>query len=255
MIDAHVLAVFCEGDAAGNPTAVIRGAFEPREEQALATKLGVPDTAFLHDDAIRFYSPSEALTVCYQALLAAAHVLGRSARFRLIDRELDVELAGEQAWVVTPRSAIVDRGTVLTPWGDEARVLDTGRKRAYARVSAAQLDSLHLLPDVALNWLRGNALSGLCLLARGEGALRMRVFTTSLEGHEDVATGGAVAAIPALLDEEGPFTIVQGTARRGVLHVRTRGGDVLVGGRVEPLIVGRLVPRHSEDDRFKALES
>jgi predicted PhzF superfamily epimerase YddE/YHI9 len=240
MIEAHVLAVFCGGDAAGNPTGVIRGAFDDREAQALATKLGLPDTAFVSGDSIRFYSPSEPLTVCYQALLAAAHVLGRSTRFQLADRELDVELAEDLAWVVTPRAAIVDRGTVATPWGDEARVLDAGRKRAYALVSAAQLDSLHLLPDVALNWLRGNELSGLCLLARGDDSLRMRVFTTSLAGHEDVATGGAVAALPTLLDQDGPFTIVQGTARRGVLHVQTRTNDVLVGGRVEPLISGTL---------------
>jgi predicted PhzF superfamily epimerase YddE/YHI9 len=240
MIAAHVLAVFCEGDAAGNPTGVIEGDFDEPTAQALATKLGFPDTAFVRGDAIRFYSPSEPLTVCYQALLAAAHVLGRSTRFRLADRELDVELAHELAWVVTPRASIIDRGTVTTPWGDHARVLDAGRKRAYALVSPAQLDSLQLLPDVALNWLRGNTLSGLCLLSRADHGLRMRVFTTSLDGHEDVATGGAVAAIPTLLDQEGPFTIVQGTARRGVLHVRTRGHDVLVGGRVEPLISGQL---------------
>ncbi|MET0287804.1 MAG: PhzF family phenazine biosynthesis protein [Polyangiales bacterium] len=242
MSDAQLLAVFCEGDAAGSPTAVLRGVFDDHQAQALATKLGLPATAFVAGERVRFYSPSESLTVCYQALLAAAHVLGAPrTRFALIDRELEVELDGERAWVISARDSVIDGGDVRTPWGDDARVFDTGRKRAYARMSLAQLDSLQLLPDVAFNWLRASGLSGLCLLARDGETLRMRVFTTSLEGHEDVATGGAAAALPALLEHDGPFTIVQGVARRGMLHVKTRGDDVLVGGRVEPLLRGSLL--------------
>jgi predicted PhzF superfamily epimerase YddE/YHI9 len=248
MRSAHLLAVFCEADAAGNPTCVVQSAeaLDPREAQAIAAKLGLPDTVFLSPQGActraRFHSPSEALTVCYQALLAAAHVLGAPhTRFSLVDRELSVELDGERAWVLSARDSILASGSVRTPWGDDAPVFDTGRKRAYARMSADQLDSLHMLPEVALAWLRAHALSGLCLLARGDGVLRMRVFTSSLDGHEDIATGGAVAALPMLLEHEGPLTVVQGVARRGVLHVKTRGDHVLVGGRVEPLLRGALV--------------
>lgn len=241
LMDAFVASVFGGPGATGNPTGVVH-ASEPLSHermQEIAAKLGFPDTAFVWKTeagfAARFYSPTEVLSVCYQALIAAAHAVG-PASFELTDRALRVEVDGGLGWVHTPRDLIKRASNITTPSG-LIRVIDAGRKRAYVRVDGDTFERFQLSPEGALAWLQKHQLSGLCLLHD----TRLRVFTTSLQGREDIATGGAVAGLALL--HEGRVSIEQGVGhanRRGVLELDGTDETIRVGGRCELLIRGQL---------------
>jgi predicted PhzF superfamily epimerase YddE/YHI9 len=163
----------------------------------------------------------------------------------LRDRALAVEWEGDGGWVVTPARLVQVGAEVSLPGGEPARVIDTGRRRAYRRVEAATFGDFALAPEAALSWLQANELSGLCLVCeRSAGEVALRVFTTSLDGREDVATGGAAAGLPAFLGEDRALIVRQGIGparRRGVLRVRVEGGSVWLGGACAWLVEGRLV--------------
>lgn len=254
MTEAWVARVFGGESEVGNPTGIVRVAarVDSKRAQALATKLGLPDTVFFWPLAerrfgARFYSPSEELSVCYQALIAAAHVTGESrASFELSERTLVAEVNGDLGWIETPRALISSGGDVTMPGGLSARVIDTGRRRAFAALERASFERFELNPEAALEWLRAHALSGLCLVHEAAGdEVWLRVFTSSLLGREDVATGGAVAGLPAFFARIGAthFRVRQGVGaaqRRGVLEVRADPNAVWVGGRCELLVRGEL---------------
>lgn len=253
MHSAWIATVFGGEGAVGNPTGVVRldGELEPARCQAIAARLGAPDTVFYWPAGeqrfhARFYSPSEAMSVCYQALIAAGRIVGAPVTtFACSDRELIVEHGGPLGWVRTPSALIERQGTVDVPGGLTGDVVSTGRRRAYAWVSAEGLERYALAASDALAWLQARALSGLCLVHEaGPGALSMRVFTTSLEGREDVATGGAAAGLPALLGREGSWTVHQGIGpahRRGLLQLGADVQGTRVGGHCEIVLEGALV--------------
>ena len=256
MAEAWVARVFGGESEAGNPTGVVRVAerVDSDRAQALASKLGFPDTVFFWSvDATagrfgaRFYSPFEELSVCYQALIAAAYVAREPrASFELSERALAVEWNGDAGWIETPRAVIASGGDVTIPGGTTARVIDTGRRRAFATLERGAFEGFELSPELALAWLRAQALSGLCLVYEAAAdEVWLRVFTSSLLGREDVATGGAAAALPALLGRNGTtqFRVRQGIGapqRRGLLAVRADAGAVWVGGHCEVLVRGEL---------------
>ena len=133
------------------------------------------------------------------------------------------------------------------PGGEDACVIDSGRRRAYLRVDRATFERFALTAPEASGWLRAHRLSGLCLVSeRARNEVALRVFTTSLDGAEDVATGGAAACLPAFLGRDGDVTVHQGLGparRRGVIRVRSDHEAVRVGGACRLLIAGALAPR------------
>lgn len=245
---AFVLSVFGGAGATGSPTGVVLLDEAPRTEaaQAFAARLGVPDTAFVWKDGgrwrARFFSPMEELSVCFQALLAVAHVVGELRSELLFgERVVAVERQDGRWWVRLGAGDVVERGSLETPFG-VGRIIDSGRVRAFVRVEAARFEALEWLPSEALSWLRAHSLSGVCLVDAGvSGRVRLRVFTSSLGGNEDVATGGAVAGLPLVLGP-GRHLVEQGRAstRRGLLLAQGNGETVSVGGEVLSLINGTL---------------
>ncbi|NYT93684.1 PhzF family phenazine biosynthesis protein [Salinispora sp. H7-4] len=266
--DLRQVRVFVGPDAMGNVTGVVTVGPDTRPEglAAGARLLGYPETAFVRQDAgtvhVTSYSPYERLRVCTQTLLATEHVL-RSRRelspgtdllagtdvgevpVRRYEDMAYVVLTGKRTPVRAARARLPLDGVVH----GEAFVVDTGRARSYVRLSPDTLEAVRLDPAAVLSYCAAEGVRGICLVARSDNAVRLRVFTTSLAGTEDVATGGAAGGLPAFLAATGgghsQSVLVRqgyGTAlTRGELHVRPLGGaQVAVGGRVISLSTGRL---------------
>ncbi len=273
---------FVGAGALGSPTAIVlpqgRRPLTDADCQGLAARIGLADTAFLEpqprpDPArwrARFFSPREQLSVCFQALISSAAVLRRRDP-ELAGRELSF-LCGGGALSVSTREELewvrIGRDGVAVPALDPSPVLDAhlpatatatatataaapsrvvvvgGRARAYRLLAdEGALLALELAPAAALRLLTALEAAGLCLVApAGSGRLRLRVFTRSLGGREDVSTGGAVAGLAAFLREAGVapasrrWLVEQGRGaaeQRGVLALDEDGAGILVGGRVE----------------------
>ena len=98
-------------------------------------------------------------------------------------------------------------------------------------------------------WCRKEAISGICPLVRDREprVVRLRVFTTSQDGREDIATGGACLGIPAFFGEttDAEWRIEQGIGedrRRGTLFAkRLSDRTAAVGGRHRVVARGELL--------------
>src|SRR5271170_4945727 len=87
-MDLTVVDAFTDRPFAGNPAAVTVVDTFPAEDrmQAVAREMNLSETAFLVPRAdgsydLRWFSPTIEIDLCGHATLAAAHVLGGSARF------------------------------------------------------------------------------------------------------------------------------------------------------------------------------
>ncbi len=85
--------------------------------------------------------------------------------------------------------------------GAEAVIVDSGRARLYRPLLRPEaLASITIEPDVVLRVCSELQVKGICFYARTGGpTVALRVFTVSLAGGEDAATGGAVLGLSALL--------------------------------------------------------
>jgi PhzF family phenazine biosynthesis protein len=274
---------FAEG-IPGNLTGVVLGdgVQDVDERQRLAARLAVPDTAFVVPNgdgppALFSFSPWEELRFCTQTLLAAAAVeasrTGRSAACSFVTRVGPVtvtpgEPSGEPGlwWVAArpdPADLLADPRPLLRGLGlddeaghavaGDAAIGGIGRRRLYVPLASEDLlQSVHPTPARILAACREHGLTGVCLFARrGPGEVALRVFTTSLHGAEDAATGGAALGLlgydqRSSLGLADTFRVVQGPAaglHRGCLHVRrgARPEDAGVGGQVALVLRGTLV--------------
>jgi hypothetical protein len=114
------------------------------------------------------------------------------------------------AWLVGPYR-VLDRRVSESPLAAiDARdtateiLIDAGRIRLFRKLSdprqlsAATLDSARVM-----DYCSAEKIDGICLFTRtGERNVRMRVFTTSLDGREDISTGGAVMGLLPYLHKE-----------------------------------------------------
>lgn len=275
--DLHQLRVFAGSDALGNATGVVATVGgTPAGMAEMAAWLGFPDTAFVHLPQLGHgrwrvdsFSPFEPLRVCTQTLLATYYVLAKAGWLpedgRLVAETgagpIRVEPAGAgepaAAYVVLPTGTTEARPPRTPPpvAGASVRdplIVDTGRARAYLRVDATELDRIELEPDRVLAYCHAEQVNGVCLVAFGADLVRLRVFTTSLGGREDVSTGGAAAgiigyaqAIDNPLATGVTWRVRQGRGGRvtsAELYLRHTGDQAVVGvgGRVEPVAVGRV---------------
>lgn len=255
--------VFAHGTGGGNHTAVVSSDKLQSDPATVARRLAVPDTAFVSSagsDTIRLrtFSPHEELSQCLQTSLAVVVALeipeGQTRRVCHEHGEpLLVRREGRMCWAHTEEPG----GITWAPYGvplwlssqihqptfdrvaqTRSRLLvDCRRPETVAEVLAEPTAVLSLCAEAKVN--------GLVLYACDERRLLVRVFTTSLGGREDTATGGAVLNIGSRLlhdGAEGAFTVTQGPLdpdRRGYLHLRLEG-TVSLGGEVLTLARGAL---------------
>lgn len=272
--------VYCSESARGSPTGVVFPGKDLTSDQyqATASSLGYPDTVFLTPSpdnsewSARSFSPAQELSLCTQALIAGFRVLQhRNAisspthiLFRTPSGLIEVnELIPERkdvAWLVGPYR-VLDRRISKSPLAAieelasaEEIVIDTGRTRLFRELpDAERLTALALHPTQVIDYCAAEEIQGICLFARtGERELRMRVFTTSLDGGEDIATGGAVMGLLPYLQMkgarvlEGCWTIHQGFGarhQRGTLFTtrHSEPGMAVVGGRHRFVAKGTLL--------------
>jgi len=258
--------------AAGNSTCVVLEEVEgsAAERTEIARSLRAPDTAFLSRTpsggwAVRFFSPEEGeMAFCGQALVAAHAVLramGVARREQPFDFSTTVGVVSTKgdpvdpdlSWFEVARDKVrvvgkpdPERSLPLSP-GAEAVIVDSGRARLYRPLlPSADLSSIAIEPNDVLRVCSEFQVKGICFYARSRGPkVALRVFTVSLAGHEDAATGGSVLGLSALLPA-GDWTIEQGHGRalnRGLLRLHAPEGSaaIAVGGAAEIVARGTLV--------------
>jgi predicted PhzF superfamily epimerase YddE/YHI9 len=249
--------VFTDGVSGGNHTAIVRGVPALRMAQ-VAAQLDVPDTGFVVGDGsggltLRSFSPVEELAQCVQTSLAAAVCAdlpaGRTTTIRHgSGHALEVRREdGDRVWAEDPAAAPETPSRAKAVGGRSAVKLGSARPRLFLELaSAEELERLVLAPEEALALCRKAGVNGVVAYVPGPDAVQARVFTTSLGGREDRATGGAVLALGRLLarsGRSGELAVVQGAGPaegRGFLRLRIDGDRVQVGGLVQPLVVGEL---------------
>lgn len=264
------LLVYCSDTARGSPTGVVfpGNHLSPSRYQATAAALGYPDTVFLapasgdSEWSARSFSPAQELSLCTQALIAAFRVLQQRGGTLSATRFLFLTPSGpitvgellperkEIAWLSGP-CRILDRPISQSPLanmgmlaGAAEIVIDTGRTRLFCELpDAGQLSALALEPAQVTNYCAAEKIDGICLFARtGEREIRMRVFTTSLDGREDISTGGAVMGLLPYMQKKdarpplGCWTVQQGAGpshQHGTLFTTPppEPGMAVVGGR------------------------
>lgn len=271
MHDVWWVNAFVGPAAGGNSTCVVLEEFEcsVAERAEIARSLRAPDTAFLSRTqgggwAVRFFSPEEGeMALCGQALVAAHAVLralGTASPEQPLELSTSVGVVSTKgdpaepdvSWFAVPRDNVRIVGkpnlasSVAVAPGAEAVIVDSGRSRLYRQVERSQeLVALAIAPDAVLRLCSDLQVKGICFYARTSGStVALRVFTVSLAGGEDAATGGAVLGLSALLPP-GDWTIEQGHGRalnRGLLRLHSPSGraEVAVGGAAEIVARGTL---------------
>lgn len=242
--------VFSRDGVGGNATGLVDSDVPAAERQGMASQLGFPDTAFVVArvaDAsgrprvmLRTHSPVEEITLCIQTSLAAPVALGaRAGEVWQVDHvggSLSVRVdEGPVVWasplesegplpprkVVTLPRRLADRLGTAT-----GTVVRSARPRLYVLdLAPRQLELFSIAPDDVVALCADLRVNGLVLAAwTARAELRVRVFTTSLAGREDAATGGAVLEAGRLLRDAGaPETVhvTQGSGDdRGYLRLR-----------------------------------
>ncbi|MGW7576319.1 PhzF family phenazine biosynthesis protein [Streptomyces sp. NPDC054765] len=260
--------VFARGTTGGNHTVVVPPGLPVADLATSAEVLGVPDTAFITSVdsgsvVLRTFSPAEELGQCLQTSLAVLTALDVPDRTPWCVRhergeQLVVHREGPISW-----ARHVDTGPPeleKTDWphfvhadpaySAEPVIIRQSRSRIQLRCAdAGQLTAIRIDAEDVLELCARTRTNGLVLSAPdGTDEWRVRVFTTSLSGAEDSATGGAVLGVGALaaLDGiRGDIRVRQGPqdpTRQGHLLLRIMDdGAVLLGGEVTSLLSGRLM--------------
>lgn len=273
MEEVYLARVFHRESMPGNLTGVVvcPSPPRPRDCQFVARRLGLPDTCFVWKSASgnwmhRTFSPYEELTFCTQTLLAGAACLqaGKDCPFETAIGPVTVHRDEGQYWIrqdvdkarrLKDRSVLHRLGLEEQLLGGEPAVTGVGRQRLYIPLrSPGILYRLTFSSEIILRECRRHGWTGLCFFAlMDEGHVALRVFTTSLKGGEDAATGGAALGLigyhrfqslglsERVRVEQGPA----GSEKRGCIRLRwsSSSPSVWLGSPVDVLMRGTLVVR------------
>jgi predicted PhzF superfamily epimerase YddE/YHI9 len=241
-LELTVVDNFTDRPFAGNPAAVtVVDAFPPDTRmQQVAAEMNLAETAFVvprpdGDHDLRWFTPSVEVDLCGHATLAAAHVLGGSARFHTRSGVLCCSpgLSGriEMDFPATPSSE-ADPPSDLSIKG----IKWFGRGRFDVLIELADAGTVRAFePDlVELAALGSRAV---IITAPGDQAgvdCESRVFGPNVGIPEDPATGSAHCTLAVHWGERlGKTELVghQASARGGTVHMRREGDRVVLGGQ------------------------
>jgi PhzF family phenazine biosynthesis protein len=256
------------GDApfTGNPAAVcLLGAPAPAAAmQALATELGISETAFVwreaDDFSLRWFTPAVEVDLCGHATVAAAHALARAGwaagtgtvRFRTRSGLVPASVEGETVEIDmpadVPSEGAAHRGAadleslwpvVATAVGRTDVVVELASE---ADVRAVRAEEPGLLD--AIGAMRCRGVIATAPADAGSGAhYVLRFFAPGAGVAEDPVTGSAQCVLaPYWAKRLGreDFVVAQRSARGGTLHVRLVDDRVLVRGRASTIFSGEL---------------
>ncbi|MGH3406263.1 MAG: PhzF family phenazine biosynthesis protein [Streptosporangiaceae bacterium] len=259
--------VFGDGPSGGNHTVVVLSGAPNSGLQDIARWLAVPDTGFVtaRDDqsvSLRTFSPVEEVSQCIQVSLAALTALGApdksswSVRHEhgeklLVTRDDPVtwaEFAAGADLAVEPAAWPSFVQACPDP-GFGQVIVRQSRSRIYLPCrNLAELEALELDPRDVVEFCASSDCFGVVAFTQtGRQTWRARVFTTSLAGKEDSATGGAVLGVGGLLARRGvtgTLRVTQGPGdpdRQGTLLLRIFSqGHFQLGGEVVTLQRGQI---------------
>jgi predicted PhzF superfamily epimerase YddE/YHI9 len=237
----NVVDAFTDQPFTGNPAAVAIVERFPEDDymQAVAREMNLPETAFVvarsdgHYD-LRWFTPTTEVDLCGHATLAAAHVLGGSARFHTRSGALSCAL-GNDGVVEMDFPADVPEPAELPDCLGLADVRWYGRGRFDALVELADADTVrHLVPDLtALAAVNTRAVIVTAAGDRDGIDCVSRVFAPNAGIPEDPVTGSAHCTLGAFWGERLDKTHLvgqQASPRGGTVRMHRRGDRILLGG-------------------------
>jgi predicted PhzF superfamily epimerase YddE/YHI9 len=249
--------IFCLNGIGGNLTAVVQGECT---RQRVASRLGVPDTAFVDSISkiiqIVTFSPYEQLEQCIQTSLAVPTAL------QILENEVWVSHAGQKPLLITRsnsltwtgvshlQSGVLERADFLRFAGaqdfNRPTIIRAARSRIYVECPTHRsLDELRLERTSALVEMGQTHTKGLVFYYVEDTIVYVRVFTSSLEGREDEATGGAILGVGRVMAQSGQlgkYSVIQGQSDRGYFRMEVESERVNLGGEVLTLATGLLEP-------------
>jgi PhzF family phenazine biosynthesis protein len=249
---------------AGNPAGVclLEEPMSAADMQALATELGIAETAFVVPGAaprafdLRWFSPQVEIDLCGHATLAAAHVLRTldvvdgsvPVTFSTRSGPLRASFAGDLIELDFPADTLIETPLPEPLAGQwNARVIvGTGATAFFSVVILASEAAVRQYrPDLAAIAATGSQALLLTAAADpGSGAdYVLRVFGPNVGIDEDPATGSAQCVAgpywSAVLGR--PEMVVRQLSPRGaVLYVRPDGNRVRIGGNAVTVFTGHL---------------
>lgn len=266
---------FAERPFGGNPAAVclLDEAADDRWMQALATELGLSETAFVWPQAgglwLRWFTPATEVALCGHATLAAAHALrqtghwrhwpqvevGEEVHFRTRRGTLVARFDGPMVEIDLPAEAPVacDVPEAVAAWGAAEAVTASGGDgpSAFAgdrRDLVVALDGAAAVRSLAPDLAAIARLPYRVVVATAPGDepgtdYVLRVFGPAVGVDEDPVTGSAQCLL-------GPYwsarlgrralKAAQLSARRGRLQVVLDGDRVRVSGQAVTVLTARL---------------
>ncbi|WP_336216584.1 PhzF family phenazine biosynthesis protein [Nonomuraea sp. LPB2021202275-12-8] len=237
----------------GNPAAVclLEDPVPDEWMQAVATELGLSETAFLLGDSLRWFTPKVEVTLCGHATLATAHILYSTGAATgpvefvtaggtlTVNRNLDGMITMDfPAKEVTP--ATVPEGLEKALGATAVRV---GRSNLDLLVELDSEDTVRsLAPDITA--LAAVDARGIIVTAAGSATdFVSRFFAPNVGVPEDPVTGSAHCALsPYWSARLSRRTLIgaQLSARGGRVEVTLDGDRVHLAGRAVTVLSGTL---------------
>jgi PhzF family phenazine biosynthesis protein len=255
---------FTKTPFAGNPAGVclLDEAAPAGEMQALATELGIAETAFVvpgeapDSFGLRWFSPQVEIDLCGHATLATAHALRAQGvvdglgpiTFSTRSGPLIASFAGDLIELDFPADVITAGplpSALAEQWG-EGVVVAAGTTAFFTVVTVADEDAVrHYRPDLeAIAAVGSSAVLLMAAADPGSGAdYVLRVFAPNVGIDEDPATGSAqCVAGPYWAAALGRPELVarQLSSRGATFYVRPEGSRVHIGGHAVSVFTGHL---------------
>ncbi len=242
VMELTVVDAFTDHPFAGNPAAVAVLDSFPEEAlmQSVATEMNLSETAFVvprpdGEYDLRWFTPTVEVDLCGHATLAAAHVVGGTARFHTRSGPLTCTSDGS-SWIEmdfpsdVPVQAEVPGGFQMSG----LRWFGRGRWDALAVMdSGAHVRCLE--PDLAMFANLGTRAVIVTAAGDREGIdCVSRVFGPNAGVREDPVTGSAHCTLAAFWGEQLRRDVLvgeQASARGGVVRMHRRGERVVLGGQ------------------------
>lgn len=240
--ELFVVDAFTDVAFAGNPAAVTFPEAFPADErmQAVAREMNHSETAFVVDRGdgdydLRWFTPSTEVDFCGHATLAAAHILGGTARFHTRCGPLACR-AIDDGWIEmdAPSDPLVRDGSIPLTGIDSIEWSGRGKWDVLVVVSdAAQVRGL--VPDLAaLASLATRAVIVTAPSDRPGVDFVSRVFAPNAGIPEDPVTGSAHCTLAGYWSPRlGRDCLVgeQASPRGGIVRMQMDGDRVAIAGR------------------------
>ncbi len=251
-LELTVVDAFTDVPFRGNPAAVAILESYPDDERlrAVAREMNLSETAFVvprpdGDHDLRWFTPAVEVDLCGHATLAAAHVLGGSARFHTRSGLLTCASTDRQGiemdFPADPPAEAPMPASLELP---SVRWFGYGQWSALAELDTAALVR-NLRPDLAsISALETRALIVTASGDRPGVDCVSRVFGPNVGIPEDPVTGSAHCALAVHWGQRlGVDTLVgeQASARGGTVRMRRRGARVGIAGHAVTTAYVRLI--------------